>query len=55
MKKMPLKYAPSVLWGVIRALIYSVEGSRSQRKKINFFSLDILAECKHMAKSPIIG
>lgn len=38
---MPLKNAPILQCGVIRALIYSIEGSRSQRKKLTFFLFDI--------------
>lgn len=38
-RKMPLKNAPILQCGVIRVLIYSVEGSRSQGEKLTFFFL----------------
>lgn len=51
-RKMPLKNAPILQCSVIRALIYSIEGSRSQREKLAFFNLIYLfTECKYIGKN----
>lgn len=48
-RKMPLKNAPILQCSVIRALIYSVEGTRTQTEKLAFLNLIYLfAECKYI-------